>query len=1244
METDRICPNCRKPLPPDVPLGLCPECLIKSGFPTGTEPGSGGVGRFVPPPVAEIAKLFPQFEILSLIGKGGMGAVYKARQPALDRFVALKVLPPAVANDPGFAERFNREARALARLSHPNIVVVYDFGTAGALNYLVMEFVDGANLREVEQAGKLSAEQALAIVPQICEALQFAHNEGIVHRDIKPENLLVDKKGRVKITDFGIAKILDVPAGKVALTGAKDVVGTPHYMAPEQIEKPQTVDHRADIYSLGVVFYEMLTGELPLGKFAPPSKKVQVDVRLDEVVLHTLEKEPERRYQQASQVKTDVETIAGTPPTIGGAHMPGAVPPVHPARPQEGTSDKILLPTFLLAFFFGVFGAHRFYVGKIGTGIAQLFTLGGMGIWMTIDWILILCQVFTDAQGRRITNWWHPGMAQPPAPPKMRVPPISGGAPAGGSNMMIVAPAVALLVAGCMKLFGALTALIFLQFDWRVDRLATTFKDFGFSVMPFHMGIFGDFTVILFSVVPALVIIYGAVEMMRIRSLCWAIASAIVAIIFCNIVGFPAGIWALIVLTQPAVREAFTNEQSPPNPEAWKWILGVVAAVCLFFVLMLGFVTLLFKQTHAEPLAARTTTHVYKTHKPTFNSHIVPVAPVPPVSPVPPVPPVPTTVLSRDSVIAVLQERLNDAQMELTNLEAQYSIGMATSEEVDAALIKVKLLQGAIDQEKTSTAFSPAPPENNPSVDVANAMEAVTNALNTAAAAVAVAMSNVSVPVENALQESSFALGTNIAATLQLQLSEVQKQLEEAQRKYAREIASGSGANQTDGDGATLQAKANIKAAQDQLNRARLYLKEQAARYKNGAIPADDFQRAQDQLAVFESQFKAVEDALRQADVQMMAVPNFAVNATSPPAYQWYKTNGQTATFTVATNGTLIEQLSDVSISVTNEIHSSVVTPSNNDPPSELTQQTIDIGDSTDVSQSFAMEPGGQFRMDVERGDVHITGGDQDTVEIHVEREVTGASAADATNILKEEHVILKRNGNEISIRAENPPSLNSLAHVLWRHPNLNVHYEITVPRSFTVQSKTSGGDVSVAGVQSSVNITTLGGNLDCKDIGGDLDGQTMGGNVRAANCQGKLDLKTMGGSITVDEFNGPNIHAATQGGSVSADFATAPTGDCELSTSGGNVIVHLPENTAVTIDAHTEGGSANSDFPISTSHGFVNQTLKGPINGGGPRLKMETMGGNVEVLKRYHRSTAPLRFYKTSARRAGNWKDPRKM
>jgi hypothetical protein len=224
--------------------------------------------------------------------------------------VALKILPPQTATGTGFIERFNREARALAKLAHPNIVGVHEFGQVNGLPYFIMEYVDGLNLRELEHAGKLSPREALQIVPQICEALQFAHDEGIVHRDIKPENILLDKKGRVKIADFGIAKILG-GAPDVDLTQTKGTLGTPHYMAPEQMEKPASVDHRADIFSLGVVFYEMLTGELPLGKFGPPSsRKVEVDVRLDDVVLRALEKDPELRYQQAKQVKTAVDTIA----------------------------------------------------------------------------------------------------------------------------------------------------------------------------------------------------------------------------------------------------------------------------------------------------------------------------------------------------------------------------------------------------------------------------------------------------------------------------------------------------------------------------------------------------------------------------------------------------------------------------------------------------------------------------------------------------------------------------------------------------------------------------------------------------------------------------------------------------------------------------------------------------------------------------------------------------------------------
>jgi len=335
MDMAQACPNCGKALVPGAPQGLCPECLMKSGFDTksgGT--AGGGKGDFVPPPADWLAKLFTQLEIIELLGYGGMGAVYKARQPRLNRFVALKILSPEKQSDPQFAERFEREARALAALTHPNIVAVYDFGQAQGIYYLVMEFVDGPTLRQLYQARKLSPAEALKIVPKICEALEYAHQEGVVHRDIKPENILLDRKGQVKIADFGIAKIIDLEAKDLSLTGAKDIVGTLHYMAPEQVEKPQEVDHRADIYSLGVVFYEMLTGELPLGKFQPPSEKVQIDVRLDEVVLHALEKEPERRYQTAQAVKTDVETIATTPG--------GGVPPIQPTEAGSAAAQPIL--------------------------------------------------------------------------------------------------------------------------------------------------------------------------------------------------------------------------------------------------------------------------------------------------------------------------------------------------------------------------------------------------------------------------------------------------------------------------------------------------------------------------------------------------------------------------------------------------------------------------------------------------------------------------------------------------------------------------------------------------------------------------------------------------------------------------------------------------------------------------------------------------------------------------------------
>jgi serine/threonine protein kinase len=283
-----------------------------------TSAGEPPHGKSPAPSLQELATAFPQLEILELIGQGGMGFVFKARQPKLERFVALKILPESLAADPAFAERFLCEARVLARLNHPNIVTVHDFGQAGAFFYLLMEFVNGVNLRQAMQAGRFTPEQALAIVPKICDALEFAHNEGILHRDIKPENILLDSKGRVKIADFGIAKILGTDAypsedATGAAPNVTGVIGTPKYMAPEQLENPRKVDRRADIYSLGVVFYEMLTGELPLGRFAAPSELSGSDPRLDEVVLRTLEKEPTRRTPTAGEVKTQIDTITGNP-------------------------------------------------------------------------------------------------------------------------------------------------------------------------------------------------------------------------------------------------------------------------------------------------------------------------------------------------------------------------------------------------------------------------------------------------------------------------------------------------------------------------------------------------------------------------------------------------------------------------------------------------------------------------------------------------------------------------------------------------------------------------------------------------------------------------------------------------------------------------------------------------------------------------------------------------------------------
>ncbi|MEM6290543.1 MAG: serine/threonine-protein kinase [Myxococcota bacterium] len=254
----------------------------------------------------------PDLELHECLGRGGMGRVYRARQLRLDRFVAVKLMNAELGRDPEFRERFEREARALARLDHTNIVRIHDFGEVGGVFYLVMEYVEGTSLRELILDG-VTPEVARTLIGQLCDALAYAHDRGVVHRDIKPENVLISLDGIVKVADFGLAKL-----PKVELrTRTHRVVGTPQYMAPEQLRDPGSVDHRADVFAIGVVFYEMLTGQLPLGRFPTPSELGHGDPQLDAIVLKALESNRERRFQAASEIRHALDSnAAATQPSM----------------------------------------------------------------------------------------------------------------------------------------------------------------------------------------------------------------------------------------------------------------------------------------------------------------------------------------------------------------------------------------------------------------------------------------------------------------------------------------------------------------------------------------------------------------------------------------------------------------------------------------------------------------------------------------------------------------------------------------------------------------------------------------------------------------------------------------------------------------------------------------------------------------------------------------------------------------
>jgi predicted Ser/Thr protein kinase len=292
------------------PAGLGPDldATVRIAAPQASSPGHSQPELPLP---EELTNLLPHgnYSVESFLGQGGMGAVYKGVQIRLKRPVAIKIMRRDVGRDHDFEQRFEREAQAMAKLNHPNIVSVIDFGEAGPdYLYIVMELIDGADMMDVIRGGQMTQEMALSLLPQICDALQFAHDHGIVHRDIKPSNIMLTRDGRIKMADFGLAKHFDAESSFRTQTGTG--MGTPDYAAPEQFDPSAQIDHRADIYALGVMIYQMITGQLPRGVWKAPSQRAAVEPEWDGIVSRAMQSDPSDRYQQASEVKTDVSSIS----------------------------------------------------------------------------------------------------------------------------------------------------------------------------------------------------------------------------------------------------------------------------------------------------------------------------------------------------------------------------------------------------------------------------------------------------------------------------------------------------------------------------------------------------------------------------------------------------------------------------------------------------------------------------------------------------------------------------------------------------------------------------------------------------------------------------------------------------------------------------------------------------------------------------------------------------------------------
>ena len=262
--------------------------------------------EFHTPSPEELGNLLPQLDVRRFVARGGMGAVYYAVQRHLEREVALKILPPQVG-DEGFRQRFSMEAKAMARMNHPNLAQLYDFGEADGMLWMAQEWIDGLSFYARYQQGQLSEPEAVALVCQVCDGLAYAHRNGIAHRDVKPENIMWNSDGLVKVTDFGLAQATQTGPSHLREKEESRFL-TQEYAAPEMFDVNAEIDHRVDIFALGVLAYEGLTGERPSGEYKPPGAvNPALQERFDLVLARALQRDPEKRYQNCSEFKRDFE-------------------------------------------------------------------------------------------------------------------------------------------------------------------------------------------------------------------------------------------------------------------------------------------------------------------------------------------------------------------------------------------------------------------------------------------------------------------------------------------------------------------------------------------------------------------------------------------------------------------------------------------------------------------------------------------------------------------------------------------------------------------------------------------------------------------------------------------------------------------------------------------------------------------------------------------------------------------------